>query len=125
MVELGGNPFIRRIFELFDTDHDDQLTLEEFTKALEYFGCLDQVEEQYKFAFRVYDLDGDGMISGQELFGTLKQLMGRAYSDAQLEQVVHNTMIEFDTDGDNKLSYEEFKGLLSHTDLQNKFALYL
>lgn len=25
-------------------------------QALEYFGCLDQVEEQYKFAFKVYDV---------------------------------------------------------------------
>lgn len=48
--------------------------------------------------------DGDGLISGQELFGTLKQLMGRAYSDAQLEQVVHNTMVEFDKGGSERCS---------------------
>lgn len=53
------------------------------------------------------------------------QLMGRAYSDEQLEQVVANTLREFDADCDNKLNYEEFKQLLSHTDLVNKFALAL
>ncbi len=38
-------------------------------------------------------------------------------------QVVYNTMMEFDKDGDNKLSPMEFRSLLNSTDLQNKFAL--
>jgi len=125
MVELGGNPFISRIFQLFDSDKDNRVTLAEFTQAIEYFGRLDQEEEQYNFAFRIYDVDGDGHISGEELYRTLHQLVGQHYTDTQLEQVVHNTMMEFDRDGDNMLNLEEFRLLLSSTDLQNKFAMSL
>ncbi|PNH09909.1 Calcineurin subunit B [Tetrabaena socialis] len=117
MVELGGNPFVPHIFRLFDTSGDGALSLEEFTRALEYFGQLDDLEEQYKFAFRIYDADGDGLISSEELFNVLQALMGSTYPDAQLEQ--------FDRDGDGKLDPEEFKSLLSRTDLANKFSLSL
>ncbi|GLC38075.1 hypothetical protein PLESTF_000312700 [Pleodorina starrii] len=123
MVELGGNPFIPRIFKLFDESGDGMLSLEEFTRALEYFGQLDVEEEQYKFAFRIYDEDKDGLISSEELFNVLQTLLGNTYPDAQLEQVVRNTMSEFDRDGDNKLDLEEFKALLSRQDLANKFSM--
>uniref|UniRef100_A0A7R9V8B7 EF-hand domain-containing protein n=1 Tax=Chlamydomonas euryale TaxID=1486919 RepID=A0A7R9V8B7_9CHLO len=125
MVELGANPFIPRIFQMFDLNKDGMITLDEFTKAIEMFGQLGSEEEQYKFAFRIYDINEDGLISSDELYSTLHGLVGQHYSDAQLEQIVTNTMAEFDMDGDNMLSLEEFKMLLTSTDLQSKFALSL
>lgn len=38
-------------------------------------------------------------------------------------QIAVNTMREYDVDGDDKLNLEEFKNLLSTTDLQSKFAV--
>ncbi|KAG2498234.1 hypothetical protein HYH03_003984 [Edaphochlamys debaryana] len=125
MVELGGNPFTSHIFNLFDATGDGTLTVDEFTAALEYFVQLDSEEEQYKFAFRIYDKDRDGFISSEELFAVLQTLLGSTYPDSQLEQVVYNTMSEFDRDGDSKLDLQEFKALLSRDDLQNKFSLNL
>ncbi|GAX76960.1 hypothetical protein CEUSTIGMA_g4407.t1 [Chlamydomonas eustigma] len=139
MVELGANPFIPRgltahigkpiksvrMFQMFDRDKDGLLSLEEFTEALQLFGRLEDEEEQYKFAFRIYDVDEDGLISSQELFHTLEGLVGVHYTETQLEQIVLNTMAEFDLDGDNSLNLEEFKMLLSSNDLQSKFALSL
>eukprot|EP00955_Chlamydomonas_euryale_P055364 356114-Chlamydomonas_euryale.AAC.7 len=48
MVELGANPFIPRIFQMFDLNKDGMITLDEFTKAIEMFGQLGSEEEQYK-----------------------------------------------------------------------------
>ncbi|KAL6756113.1 hypothetical protein V8C86DRAFT_2655463 [Haematococcus lacustris] len=117
IVELGANPFVGRIFQLFDSDGDHKLSQQDFTQALTYFGTLDQAEEQYKFAFRLYDVDGDGFVGGTDLYNTLSALSGRSHSDAQMEQVVHNTLLHFDEDGDNKLSMEEFKALLASSSL--------
>lgn len=125
MVELGANPFVPRIFQIFDSDNDGFISLEEFTKALELFGGLDDPEEQYQFAFKIYDLNGDGVVSSEELFRMLQGLVGLHYTEAQLEQIVMSTMSEFDADGDNSLNFEEFKNLLSGTDLQAKFAMSL
>ncbi|KAJ9532496.1 hypothetical protein QJQ45_010490 [Haematococcus lacustris] len=81
-------------------------------------------------AFRLYDVDGDGFVGGTDLYNTLSALSGRSHSDAQMEQgdgglspatcgvqVVHNTLLHFDEDGDNKLSMEEFKALLASSSL--------
>ena len=44
--ELAGNPFILRIFELFDADHDGCLNFEEFIRAVESFGRLYTSEDK-------------------------------------------------------------------------------
>lgn len=41
----------------------------------------------FPVAFKIYDVDEDGLISSQELFRTLQGLVGAHYSEAQLEQV--------------------------------------
>ena len=73
-------------------------------------------------AFRMYDLDGDGYVSPDELAHTLKTLMGRALSDSQLEQIVESTILQHDTDGDGRLSFPEFTSLLNAADTENKLC---
>ena len=73
-------------------------------------------------AFRMYDLDGDGYVSPDELAHTLKTLMGRALSDSQLGQIVESTILQHDTDGDGRLSFPEFTSLLNAADTENKLC---
>ena len=73
-------------------------------------------------AFRMYDLDGDGYVSSDELAHTLKTLMGRALSDAQLEQIVESTIQQHDVDRDGRLSFQEFTSLLNASDTENKLC---
>lgn len=120
--ELAGNPFIMRIFQLFDADQDGCLNFEEFIRAVESFGRLYSSEDKCMFAFRMYDLDGDGYVSSDELAHTLKTLMGRALSDSQLGQIVESTILQHDTDGDGRLSFQEFTSLLNAADTENKLC---
>ena len=64
------------------------------------FACL--------VAFDIYDMDKDGYISNGELFQVLKMMVGSNLKDTQLQQIVDKTIINADTDGDGKISYEEF-----------------
>ena len=59
-------------------------------------------------AFKIYDMDKDGYISNGELFQVLKMMVGNNLKDAQLQQIVDKTIIHADTDGDGKISFEEF-----------------
>jgi serine/threonine-protein phosphatase 2B regulatory subunit len=59
-------------------------------------------------AFKIYDIDGDGYISNGELFQVLKMMVGNNLKDTQLQQIVDKTIINADTDGDGKISFEEF-----------------
>ena len=76
----------------------------------------------FAVAFRMYDLNGDGYVSSEELAHTLKTLMGRALSDAQLGQIVESTILQHDTDGDGRLSFQEFMSLLNAADTENKLC---
>ena len=154
--ELAGNPFIMRIFELFDADRDGCVNFEEFIHAVESFGRLYTSEDKcmckqlylltcllpacfahkvlmcyfacvifrmsHAVAFRMYDLDGDGYISPEELAHTLKTLMGRALSELQLSQIVECTIMQHDVDGDGRLSFQEFTSLLTAADTENKLC---
>ena len=53
-------------------------------------------------------MDKDGYISNGELFQVLKMMVGTNLKDAQLQQIVDKTIIHADTDGDGKISFEEF-----------------
>ncbi|KAK9820181.1 hypothetical protein WJX72_007199 [[Myrmecia] bisecta] len=121
--ELAGNPFVPRIFQLFDVNKDGNISWQEFTAGVEYLGKLSTDEEKSMFAFQLYDLDANGFVSANELFQMLKLLMGRALSDAQLDQIVRSTVAEHDEDGDGQLSPSEFSKLLSASDLEHKLAI--
>ena len=59
-------------------------------------------------AFKIYDMDKDGYISNGELFQVLKMMVGNNLKDTQLQQIVDKTITHADTDGDGKISFEEF-----------------
>ena len=59
-------------------------------------------------AFKIYDMDKDGYISNGELYQVLKMMVGNNLKDHQLQQIVDKTIIHADTDGDGKISFEEF-----------------
>jgi len=59
-------------------------------------------------AFKIYDMDKDGYISNGELYQVLKMMVGNNLKDHQLQQIVDKTIIHADTDGDGKISFDEF-----------------
>ena len=59
-------------------------------------------------AFQIYDIDQDGYISNGELFQVLKMMVGNNLKEVQLQQIVDKTILQFDKDGDGKISFQEF-----------------
>jgi len=75
-------------------------------------------------AFKVYDIDGDGFISNGELFQVLKMMVGDNLNDVQLQQIVDKTILEGDEDKDGRISFEEFKGMITNMDeIHEKMSL--
>ena len=62
----------------------------------------------FSVAFQVYDINRDGFISNGELFTVLKMMVGNNLKEVQLQQIVDKTILQFDKDGDGKISYTEF-----------------
>ncbi|XP_055912385.1 calcium-binding protein E63-1 isoform X2 [Eupeodes corollae] len=68
---------------------------------------LDDVTEDLIAAFRVFDRDGNGFITQDEL-QTAMEMIGESLTEAQLSQLLAIA----DLDKDGKINYEEFTRLL-------------
>jgi len=97
-----------------DTDGSGQIDYTEFIAA-----SLTQKQymkqEMIWAAFRVFDKDGDGKITKEELKAVLQD--GRAQE--ALGKEVDRLMAEADTDGDGTISFDEFKELIDEGTAKN------
>ncbi len=50
-------------------------------------------------------------------------MVGNNLSDTQLQQIVDKTILEADTDGTGKISFDEFSKVLQPTDIESKMTL--
>ncbi|KAK9827110.1 hypothetical protein WJX74_006821 [Apatococcus lobatus] len=119
--DLAGNAFVHRIFRLFDTDQDGFLTWEDFSAGIHQICGLSTEDDQSLFAFRLYDTDQSGRVSEKELADALKLSGSQLATEAQLQQIVSNTIGEHDRDRDGELSLLEFRAMLrtSQQDAEN------
>lgn len=78
--------FNERVFQIFDKDNSGTISLQEFIDAMHQFSGQSS-ENKIKFLFKVYDLDGDGLIQHEELLHVMRACMdenGMTFSDTQV-----------------------------------------
>ena len=70
---FDGEPdeFVSHLFRSFDADNDGFVDFTEFIVGLCVSGS-EKVETKLKWAFKMYDLDGNGSISRDEMAGMLR-----------------------------------------------------
>ncbi|KAM4689813.1 calaxin [Discoglossus pictus] len=101
-----------RVFRGFDKDNDSYISVAEWIEGLSVFlrGTLD---EKIKYCFGVYDLNGDGYISREEMFHMLKNSLLKQPTeedpDEGIKDLVEITLKKMDHDHDSKLSYQDFE----------------
>jgi calcium-dependent protein kinase len=95
-------PELSNLFDSIDTDGTQQIDYTEFLASM-----LQQQHyarrEMLWAAFRVFDLDGDGQITKEELHQALSGV-----SDAMVQKMLG----EVDTDGDGTISFDEFTEMM-------------
>ncbi|CAB4065822.1 CALM [Lepeophtheirus salmonis] len=95
---------LKEAFALFDADHDAI----DFNEFIEMMLRRDsKIEEDVVHAFRVFDRDGDGLISKEELKLTMNNL-GEPLTDAEVKAMIE----EADMDGDGRINFQEFSRLM-------------
>lgn len=67
------------------------------------------VDEDIAHSFRVFDRDGDGLITAEELKLTMNNL-----GEPLTEEEVQAMISEADLDGDGKINYQEFQKLMQN-----------
>ncbi|KAH3767797.1 calcineurin B [Pelomyxa schiedti] len=105
--------FVDRIFTIFDSNHDSLLSFDEFVHGLSGFCDRANRDEKLELSFRVYDIDGDGYISKEELMSMLRaslvNLGALHLSEDQIIRVLDATFSEVDINHDGRISFEEYK----------------
>ncbi|WAR22997.1 NCALD-like protein [Mya arenaria] len=110
-----ANGFVRHLFRSFDMDNDGFVDFKEFIVGLCVSGS-DKPEVKLKWAFKMYDIDGNGSISREEMSSMLKAIyrmistdMSNTKADIQtIEELVVEFFRSADRNHDDAISQEEF-----------------
>lgn len=131
--ELAINPLGDRIVHSFFLESNDEtVNFRQFINVLARFrptkvktnkNKLNTREEKLRFAFRMYDLDGDNQISKEELLAVLHMMVGANISEEQLGSIADRTINEADLDGDKQISFDEFKQAMDKVDVEQKMSI--
>jgi len=114
---LGLRPslFTDRMFVVFDKNNDRRISFDEFVHSLSVFSARASREAKAEFAFRIYDIDGDGIISREELSRMLRVTIEEnalAISDEQFEQLIDTTFEQAGAVGATGLDLEAYLKLV-------------
>ncbi len=122
--EIKENPIIKRVISVFDRNQDGKISFFEFVMGLSSLTDYSYNRlEKLKFAFQVYDTNGDGFISNGDLFASLKLFTGNNLNDIQIQQVVDRTMLSVDKDLDGKISFDEFVDFVQDMRVYELFSM--
>ncbi|CAG5006751.1 unnamed protein product [Parnassius apollo] len=115
-IVVSKNPFFtERVFQIFDEDSSGTISHHEFIAAVHRFG-RQTPEDKIKFLFKVYDLDGDGLIQHRELQHVMRACMeenGMTFSDDQLLELTGAMFEDADVEQRGAITYEALRDQLS------------
>ncbi|NWX62070.1 EFCB1 protein, partial [Promerops cafer] len=111
-----------RVFSTFDRDNNGCITVVEWVEGLAVL-LRGTLEEKMKYCFAVYDLNGDGYISKEEMFQMLKHSLLIQPADEEpdegvkdlveiaLKKMASTYLLRYlrDYDHDGKLSFTDFE----------------
>jgi len=123
LAELTENPLVQRVISIFDVDGNGTVSFIEFLVGLAKLAAGTSEEQKLEFAFGIYDVNKDGYISNGDLFQVMKMMVGDNLSEEQLQQLVDRQIVIADTDGDGKLSFEEFKEAVKNIGVAEQLSI--
>jgi calmodulin len=110
MRELGLNPSeaeLRDLVSEVDVNNDGVISFEEFLGLMSQTVKDMDTEQELLKAFEVFDKDGSGTISSDELRNVLKSL-GENLTDDEVEEMIKLA----DRNGDGSIDYHEFANIM-------------
>lgn len=105
--ELAANPLTGRLLAVLQKRLGSEIgRADVLTAALSKIHSDE--EAKIRFLFEVYDEDGDGFVSSEDLRRVIR-VMADSLAEKQLRELVGRTIRDHDVDGDGVLDFGEFK----------------
>lgn len=111
--EGDASEFANHVFRTFDSDCSGFIDFKEFMYSLSTTS-RGSLEEKLEWAFKIYDVDGDGYVTKHEMESIIRSVY-KMYADSRMgkketpEQRTARIFEKFDSNKDGKLTMEEFK----------------
>ena len=99
---------LRDMIRNVDTNANGAIDFNEFIEMMVKRDS--RIEDDVAHAFKVFDRDGDGLISEEELRLTMNNL-GEPLTEAEVKSMI----AEADLDGDGKINFQEFSRLMANS----------
>jgi len=94
---------LNEMIEEVDLDKNGEVDFEEFVTLMNRRSKETDIEEEVLNAFKVFDKEGNGLISNTELRHIMMTL-----GDQLTEEEIDDMIREADSDGDGYINYEDF-----------------
>mmetsp|Transcript_14933 Transcript_14933/g.21093 ORF Transcript_14933/g.21093 Transcript_14933/m.21093 type:complete len:149 (-) Transcript_14933:246-692(-) len=100
---------LNQIIKSIDKDQNGEIDFEEFKEMMEENKDATEadLDAELKYAFGVFDKDGDGNISAEEIMTVMQQL------NEKIDKETVNLMVQsVDTDNNGSIDFDEFKTMM-------------
>uniref|UniRef100_A0A915Q0W7 EF-hand domain-containing protein n=1 Tax=Setaria digitata TaxID=48799 RepID=A0A915Q0W7_9BILA len=91
------------------------LTFDDFLDMFSVLSEMAPLQLKLKYAFRIYDFDGDDQLGHDDLSKIIRCLTRDELSDEEVEFIIERVIEEADLDGDEQISYAEFEHVVSRS----------
>ncbi|GMH64601.1 hypothetical protein TrRE_jg3466 [Triparma retinervis] len=106
VLQIDPSPQCEKVFQMYDYDKSGQIDVREFMIGLANFTGAGK-DDKLKFAFMIFDEEGNGVITKGELTKILKA-NHMASTEAEVARKADTIMAQADKDGDGVVTFEEF-----------------
>mmetsp|Transcript_797 Transcript_797/g.1696 ORF Transcript_797/g.1696 Transcript_797/m.1696 type:complete len:216 (-) Transcript_797:183-830(-) len=119
--ELAGNPFAFRLLQSH-ADDGEELSMQEFVDAVQQLKSAHSAAAKSQLAFKLFDLDKDGVVSGEDLAATLAHVVAPELPEPCLAHTVSQIVQQHAQLHSSGLTLSEFERLLTDVDLDIHFG---